>query len=78
MARIGASSRTRSGLIASQKAVHAHPNHLSSWAVLAASVTAHSIARNRESLGREQGILGARIAKFVQLIGELHESNSPL
>ncbi|XP_068693840.1 tetratricopeptide repeat protein 37-like isoform X1 [Montipora foliosa] len=68
MAQIGASSRTRSGLIASQKAVHAHPNHLSSWAVLAASVTAHSIARNRERIGREKGILGARIAKFVQLI----------
>ena len=78
MARIGASSRTRSGLIASQKAVHAHPNHLSSWAVLAASVTAHSIARNQERIGRAQGILGSRIAKFVQLIGELYESNSPL
>ena len=68
-ARISATTRTRTGLIASQKAVHAHPDHLSSWAVLAASVTATSIARNRERLGRKRGILDTRIAQFVQLKG---------
>ncbi|KAK2552919.1 Tetratricopeptide repeat protein 37 [Acropora cervicornis] len=66
-ARISATTRTREGLIASQKAVHAHPDHLSSWAVLAASVTATSIARNRERLERERGILDTRIAQFVQM-----------
>ncbi|XP_015755110.1 PREDICTED: tetratricopeptide repeat protein 37-like [Acropora digitifera] len=66
-ARINATTRTRAGLIASQKAVHAHPDHLSSWAVLAASVTATSIARNRERLERERGILDTRIAQFVQM-----------
>ena len=68
-ARISATTRTRAGLIASQKAVHAHPDHLSSWAVLAASVTATSIARNRERLERERGILDTRIAQFVQMKG---------
>ncbi|XP_044163899.1 tetratricopeptide repeat protein 37-like [Acropora millepora] len=66
-ARISATIRTRAGLIASQKAVHAHPDHLSSWSVLAASVTATSIARNRERLERERGILDTRIAQFVQM-----------
>ncbi|CAH3018534.1 unnamed protein product [Porites evermanni] len=48
-----ASRRTRAGLIASQKAVHTHPDHVSSWAVLAAS-------------GRDKSSLGARISQFVE------------
>lgn len=64
-----AASRTRTGLIASQKSVHAHPDHLSSWAVLAASVTAHGMANRREGLGRDINSLGARISQFVELIG---------
>jgi len=67
--RTCAASRTRSGLIASQKSVHAHPDHLSSWAVLAASVTAHGIANRREGLGRDINSLGARISQFVELTG---------
>ena len=70
--RTSAASRTRTGLIASQKAVHAHPDHVSSWAVLAASVTAHSIATNREELGRDKSNLGARISQFVHLTGIKH------
>ena len=65
----GATNRTRTGLIASQKAVHAHPDHLSSWAVLAASVTAHNVATAREGLGTEKNGLGARISQFVELTG---------
>ena len=64
-----ATSRTRTGLIASQKAVHAHPDHVSSWAVLAASVTAHNIATDREGLGPEKNGLGARLSQFVELTG---------
>ena len=52
--------------------MHAHPDHLSSWSVLAASVTATSIARNRERLERERGILDTRIAQFVQMKGDEH------
>lgn len=64
-----ATNRTRSGLLAAQKAVHAHPDHVSSWAVLAASVTAHNIATAREGLGTEKNDLGARISQFVELTG---------
>ncbi|KAL9987357.1 hypothetical protein ACROYT_G001647 [Oculina patagonica] len=60
-------NRTRTGLLASQKAVHAHPDHVSSWAVLAASVTAHNIATSREGLGTEKNGLGARLSEFVEL-----------
>ncbi|KAJ7369922.1 Tetratricopeptide repeat protein 37 [Desmophyllum pertusum] len=59
-------NRTRSGLIASQKAVHAHPDHVTSWAVLAASVTAHNISTSREGLGTEKNGLGTRISQFVE------------
>lgn len=62
-------SRTWTGLIASQKAVHSHPDHVSSWAVLAASVTAHNIATGREGLGTEKNGLGARLSQFVELTG---------
>ncbi|XP_020629636.1 tetratricopeptide repeat protein 37-like isoform X1 [Orbicella faveolata] len=62
-----ATNRTRTGLIASQKAVHAHPDHASSWAVLAASVTAHNVATAREGLGTEKNGLGARLSQFVEL-----------
>ena len=65
----GATNRTRTGVIASQKAVHAHPDHVSSWAVLAASVTAHNVATAREGLGTEKNGLGARISEFVELAG---------
>ena len=58
--------------------MHAHPDHLSSWAVLAASVTATSIARNRERLERERGILDTRIAQFVQMKGEVHDEHACL
>ncbi|KAJ7369919.1 Tetratricopeptide repeat protein 37 [Desmophyllum pertusum] len=61
-----ATNRTRSGLIASQKAVHAHPDHVTSWAVLSASVTAHNIATGREGLETEKNGLGARISQFVE------------
>lgn len=64
-----ASCRTRAGLIASQKAVHTHPDHVSSWAVLAASVTAHNIAATQEGLGRDKSSLGARISQFVESTG---------
>lgn len=64
-----ATNRTRTGLIASQKAVHAHPDHVSSWAVLAASVTAHNIATTCEGLGTEKNGIGARISQFVELTG---------
>lgn len=64
-----ATNRTRTGLIASQKAVHAHPDHASSWAVLAASVTAHNVATAREGLGTEKNGLGARLSQFVELTG---------
>ena len=64
-----ATNRTRSGLLAAQKAVHAHPDHVSSWAVLAASVTAHNIATAREGLGTEKNDPGARISQFVELTG---------
>nr|XP_058948066.1 tetratricopeptide repeat protein 37-like [Pocillopora verrucosa] len=63
---MGATHRTRVGLRASQKAVHAHPDHSSSWAVLAASVTAHDIAKSREELGRDKSTLGARLSQFVE------------
>lgn len=64
-----ASRRTRAGLIASQKAVHTHPDHVSSWAVLAASVAAHNIAATQEGLGRDKSSLGARISQFVESTG---------
>ena len=64
-----ATTRTRTGLIASQKAVHAHPDHVSSWAVLAASVTAHNVATAREGLETEKTGLGASLSKFVELTG---------
>ncbi|RMX42608.1 hypothetical protein pdam_00013366 [Pocillopora damicornis] len=63
---MGATHRTHAGLRASQKAVHAHPDHSSSWAVLAASVTAHDIAKSREELGRDKSTLGARLSQFVE------------
>lgn len=66
---MGATQRTRAGLRASQKAVHAHPDHSSSWAVLAASVTAHDIAKSREELGRDKSTLGARLSQFVESTG---------
>ncbi len=68
-------NRTRTGLIASQKAVHAHPDHVSSWAVLAASVTAHNIATSREGLGTEKNGLGARLSEFVELTGMRYDGN---
>lgn len=64
--------RTRTGLIASQKAVHAHPDHVTSWAVLAASVAADGIASNRERLRRDKSTLAARISQFVELTGITH------
>lgn len=66
-----ATNRTRTGLTASQKAVHVHPDHVSSWAVLAASVTAHNIASDREGLRAEkkENGLGARISQFVEHTG---------
>lgn len=66
---MGATHRTCAGLRASQKAVHAHPDHSSSWAVLAASVTAHDIAKSREELGRDKSTLGARLSPFVESTG---------
>ena len=66
---MGATHRTRAGLRASQKAVHAHPDHSSSWAVLAASVTAHDITKSREELGRDKSTLGARLSQFVESTG---------
>lgn len=67
--RTCASRRTRAGLIASQKAVHTHPDHVSSWAVLAASVAAHNVAATQEGLGRDRSSLGARISQFVESTG---------
>ncbi|XP_022804703.1 tetratricopeptide repeat protein 37-like isoform X2 [Stylophora pistillata] len=61
-----ATYRTPTGLKESQKAVHAHPDHVSSWAVLATSVTAHDIAKSREELGRDKSRLGARLSQFVE------------
>ena len=64
--------RTRTGLIASQKAVHAHPDHVTSWAVLAASVAADGIASNHERLWRDKSTLAPRISQFVELRGIKH------
>ena len=64
-----ATYRTRTGLKESQKAVHAHPDHVSSWAVLATSITAHDIAKSREELGRDKSRLGARLSQFVESAG---------
>ena len=64
--------RARTGLIASQKAVHAHPDHVTSWAVLAASVASDGIASNRERLWRDKSTLAARISQFVELRGITH------
>ncbi|KAJ7381624.1 hypothetical protein OS493_040053 [Desmophyllum pertusum] len=73
-----ATNRTRSGLIASQKAVHAHPDHVTSWAVLSASVTAHNIATGREGLGTEKNGLGARISQFCGVCSFTRESQVPI
>ena len=67
--RTCASRRTRAGLIASQKAVHTHPDHMSSWAVLAASVAAHNVAATEEGHRRDKSSLGARISQFVESTG---------
>ena len=45
---------------------------MSSWAVLAASVTAHNIATAREGLGTEKNGLGARISQFIELTGSYY------
>ena len=49
--------------------MHTHPDHVSSWAVLAASVAAHNIAATQEGQGRDKSSLGARISQFVESTG---------
>ena len=65
-----AMSRTRAGLVASQKAVHAHPDHVTSWAVLAAAVAAQDVSTTCEGLVRGMRSLGPRLSLFVDTTGE--------